>query len=237
MYYAGRAGARASTTTWRSPLARRGRHIAAHAGAAGVRAGGAGLRHQGGAVPGAHLAAGRAFGGAHAGVRAAVRIAAGGELLRDPALLPGRGGRARARVSPGRAARLRRGHAAAGRAVPAGPAGLQAAAGVLEHGAHGHPGHRGQLRRPDRAGRRAAARPGARGGQGKRVHGLRRAAAQVRQKQIVRRPGRSGPAALERPAVPRRHPGAVRDAAVRDLPQRVRDRPRRARRRPPTCPP
>ena len=44
-----------------------------------------------------------------------------------------------------------------------------------------------------------------------------------------RRPGRTGPAALERPAVPGGHPGAVRDAAVRDLPQRVRDRPRRAR--------
>ena len=33
------------------------------------------------------------------------------------------------------------------------------------------------------------------------------------------------------PLVPRRHPGAVRDAAIRDLPQRVRDRPRRARHR------
>ena len=47
-------------------------------------------------------------------------------------------------------------------------------------------------------------------------------------KQISVRHWRPGPAALERAAVPRRHPGAVGDAAVRDLPQRVRDRHRRA---------
>ena len=44
-------------------------------------------------------------------------------------------------------------------------------------------------------------------------------------KEIGSRPRRIGPAAVERAPVPRGHPGAVRDAAFRDLPQRVRDRP------------
>ena len=69
-----------------------GRPAAAHAGAAGLRARRARLRHQDGPVPGAHLAARRAFRGADAGVGAAVRVAARGQLLRHPALLPGRGG-------------------------------------------------------------------------------------------------------------------------------------------------
>ena len=62
------------------------RAAAAYRGAAGVRARRARLRHQDGPGAGAHLAAGRAFRGADAGVGAAVRLAAGGQLLRDPAL-------------------------------------------------------------------------------------------------------------------------------------------------------
>ena len=62
---------------------------AAHPGPARLPARAARLRHQGRPVPGAHLAAGRAFRSPHPGLRAAVRVAARGQLLRDPALLPG----------------------------------------------------------------------------------------------------------------------------------------------------
>ena len=77
---------------------------------------------------------------------------------------------------------------------------------------------------PDRAGRRAAARAGARGGQGQRVHGRRGAGAQVRHQADRRDPRRPGRAAVERAAVPAGDPRAGCDAAVRHVPQRVRDR-------------
>ena len=88
-YYAGAQVLGQSYDLAFGPLLPAGGAAAARRGAAGVRAGGARLRHQDGPVPGAHLAAGRALGGAHAGVGAAVRVAARGQLLRDPALLPG----------------------------------------------------------------------------------------------------------------------------------------------------
>src|SRR3984885_8839953 len=56
----------------------------------GVPARGARLRHQGRPGPRAHLAARRPLGGADAGFRPAVRRAARDQLLRDPAVLPGR---------------------------------------------------------------------------------------------------------------------------------------------------
>ena len=81
------------------PAAHPGRPApAAHPGPARLPARAARLRHQGRPVPGAHLAAGRALRGAHAGLRAAVRVAARGQLLRDPALLPGRRGGAGQRL-------------------------------------------------------------------------------------------------------------------------------------------
>src|ERR1035438_7418494 len=165
------------------------------------------------------------FAGAPApGPRRAVGVPARGQLLRDSAVLPGRGRGARAAVPQGCAARVRGGVAAARRVVPAGPARLQAAARVLQCGAHGDHGHRGELRRPGRPGRRPAARPRARRRQGQRVHGCGGAGQEVRQQADLLGPRRPGPAPLERPAVSRRDPGPRRDAAVRHLPQRVRDR-------------
>ena len=55
------------------PLLRAGRPASARRGPARLRARGPRLRHQGGPVPGAHLAARRALGGADAGLRAAFR--------------------------------------------------------------------------------------------------------------------------------------------------------------------
>ena len=66
-----------------------------------------GFRDEGGPVPGAHVAAGCARRGADAGVGAAVRVVAGGQLLRDPALLPGRGRHARPAFPAAGAARVR----------------------------------------------------------------------------------------------------------------------------------
>ena len=119
--------------------------------------------------------------------------------------------------------------AAARRAVPARPAGHQTAAGLLQRRAHGHPGHRGELRRAGRAGRGAAARAGARRREGQRVHGRRGPGPQVRHQ--ADRPAIrggldllpwSGPLFLLAMLALSAH------AAVRDLPQRVRDRRRRA---------
>ena len=94
-YYAGAQVLGQSYDLGLPAAAGRGAAAAARRGAARVRAGGARLRHQDGPGAGAHLAAGRALRGADAGVRAAVRVAAGGQLLRDPALLPGGRGGAR----------------------------------------------------------------------------------------------------------------------------------------------
>ena len=92
-YYAGAQVLGESYNLSFGPLLHAGRAAAARPGAAGIRARRARLRHQDGALPGAHLAAGRAFRGADASVGAAVRIPAGGQLLRDRALLPGGLGR------------------------------------------------------------------------------------------------------------------------------------------------
>ena len=86
------AGARRALQPGHPAADRRRRPAPAHPGPARVPAGAAGLRHQGRPVPGAHLAAGCALRGTDAGVRAAVRVAARGELLRDAAVLPGHRG-------------------------------------------------------------------------------------------------------------------------------------------------
>ena len=65
-----------------------------------VRAVGRRVRHQGRIRADAHLAAGRAQRGPRAGLGDAVRLAAGGRVLRDPALLPGRGRRPATARSP-----------------------------------------------------------------------------------------------------------------------------------------
>ena len=189
-----------------------------------------GLRHQDRPVPGAHLAARRALRGADPGVGPAVRVAARGQLLRDPALLPDRAAALGPRFP--RDVLLVFGVASL----------LLAALYLLDQRdfkrmlAYSSVEHMGILAIGVSFGApialagvllhvlaHAAAKGNAFMGAGVLVRkfGTKRISA------VTRRPGR---AAVERAAVPGRDPGAVRDAAVRDLPQRVRDRRRRLRR-------
>jgi hypothetical protein len=91
--------------------------------------------------------------GPHAGLRAAVRVAARGQLLRDPAVLPVHRRLAGQRLPAGRATGVRSGLAAAGGPVRVRPGGHQAPAGLLQHRAHGHPGRRVSFGAPAAAGR------------------------------------------------------------------------------------
>ena len=95
------------------------------------------LRHQGRPRPAARLAARRPQPGPRPGVGADVRGPAVGRVLRHPAGQGHRRRRPRARVRPRPAAGRRAGLARGRRVAAAGPARLQADAGLLQHRAHG----------------------------------------------------------------------------------------------------
>ena len=222
------AGPRAGLRPGLPSAAARGRPAAAPRGAAGVRARGGRLRHQGRPVPGAHLATRRALRSTHAGLGAAVRVAARGQLLRGAALLPGRGGRAGRRFP--RDVLLVFGMASL----------LLAALYLLDQRdykrllAYSSMEHMGILAIGVSFGAPIALA-------GVLLHVLAHARPRETRSSVPAcccassAASRSPPPAAAWTCCPGaarcswRDPGAVRDAAVRDLPQRVRDRPRRAR--------